>query len=80
MSEIYIMKIQTLLFTLLLSLLTINGYSANGENEPSQTKKTTKAKYDYTLFKMFSLNATKTVDSDSTTTKLSAQPIDRKKD
>ena len=74
------MKTQVVLITLLFSLLTIQGFAANGENEPVQDKKATKTKYDYNLFKMFSLNATKTTNSDSTGIKTSALPIDRKKD
>jgi hypothetical protein len=74
------MKVQVALITLLFSLLTIQGFSANGEAQQNDSKKTTKTKYDYNLFKMFSLNATKTANTDSTTIKNSALPIDRKKD
>lgn len=75
-----LMKTQVVLITLLFSLLTIQGFSANGENEPAQDKKATKTKYDYNLFKMFSLNATKTANTDSTNIKSSALPNNRKKD
>ncbi|MCB9359812.1 MAG: hypothetical protein H6587_10655 [Flavobacteriales bacterium] len=75
------MKAQVVLITLLFSLLTIQGFSANGENEPVQDKKATKTKYDYNLFKMFSLNATKTANTDSTNNiKSSVLPNNRKKD
>ncbi|TXB66676.1 hypothetical protein FRY74_00395 [Vicingus serpentipes] len=74
------MKTQAFLITLLFSLLTIQGFSANGENESTQDKKITKTKYDYNLFKMFSINATKTANTDSTSIKSSALPNNRKKD
>lgn len=74
------MKAQVVFITLLFSLITIQGFSANGETEQVDNKKTVKTKYDYNLFKMFSLNATKTANTDSTSIKNSALPIDRKKD
>ena len=60
------MKTQVVLITLLFSLLSVQGFSATSEGEPNEKEKTTKVKYDYNLFKMFSINAVQSVKPDST--------------
>lgn len=74
------MKIQFILITLLFSLISLHGYSAS-TNDPNQqeSKKTTKTKYDFNLFKMFSIDVAQPISTDSTKIK-SSTPYKRKKD
>lgn len=73
------MKTQVVLITLLFSLLTVHGYAVTNDGEQTETKKASKTKYDFNLFKMVSIDATQPINVDSTTIK-SSLPYRRKKD
>ncbi len=74
------MKTQAIILVLLFSLISIHGFSAktNG-SEQQETKKTTKTKYDFNIFKMFSIESTQPSPIDSTKLK-SNNPYKRKLD
>ncbi len=72
------MKAQIILLFLLASLISTKGFATG--NEPKQEeKKTSKSKYDFNLFKFFSIGSTQE-NSDSLKINPIALPLKRKKD
>lgn len=59
------MKAQFIILFLLAGLLTTESYAGNGNNNPQQQddKKTAKPKYDFNLFKFFSVPLQQNADS-----------------
>lgn len=77
------MKAQFIILFLLAGLLTSESYAGNGSNDPQQQgdKKTAKPKYDFNIFKFFSVPAQQqSPDSLKTTTTKSKTIILTKKD
>ena len=47
------MKAQVIILTLLLALLSLNGFAKTNNPQETQQKKSVKTKYDFNLFKLF---------------------------
>lgn len=59
------MKAQVLILSLFLGLLTTQAFAGNNNNNPQQSpeKKTAKPKYDFNIFKFFSVPSQPQIDS-----------------
>jgi len=72
------MKAQFILFFLLVGVVTTEAYAAEAEGEPkSEVKKTTKSKYDFNIFKLYSF-VHQQEKQDSLNLELKALPPKRK--
>lgn len=72
------MKAQIILLFLLASVLTTEAYATDAESEPKQdVKKTTKSKYDFNIFKLYSF-VNQQEKPDSINLEIKALPTKRK--
>jgi len=73
------MKAQVIILTVLLGLLSVKGYAKSNDPQDANQQKTVKTKYDFNLFKLFSLEVKQT-PVDSTIIKDKRQDIIRRID
>lgn len=74
------MKAQLILLILLVSVITTEVYATEAESEPKQeVKKTTKSKYDFNIFKLYSF-VSQQEKPDSLALVLENLPLKRKED
>jgi hypothetical protein len=73
------MKAQVIILTVLLGLLSVKSYAKSNDPQDVSQQKTVKSKYDFNLFKLFSLEV-KQAPIDSVAIKERRQDIRRRND
>lgn len=74
------MKAQLILLFLLATVVTTSAYATEAEGEPKrEVKKTTKSKYDFNIFKLYSF-VNQQEKPDSLTLEIKTLPLKRKED
>ena len=73
------MKVQVIILTVLLGLLSVKGYAKSNDPQEAVQQKTVKSKYDFNLFKLFSFEI-KQIPIDSAAIKDKRQDVRKRND